>query len=302
MEKWTKDNIPDLNGKIIIVTGGNSGLGFESVKAFAEKGAEVVMTSRSVDKGEEAKAKIGEVEGKINVMELDLADFSSIRKFAGDFKKEYSRLDVLMNNAGIMLAPYFKTKDGLEAQNGINHFGHFLLTALLIDLLKKTPDSRIVNVSSNAHKYGEMDFDNLLFENGEGYSSMKSYARSKLANLLFTYELQRRLSRSGSGTIALAAHPGASATNLIKYIEDKWWFKLFSWLLGMLAQSAEMGALPQIRASVDPDAEGGQYYGPHKSRKGYPVLVESNERSHNEEDAKKLWKVSEELTGVEFTV
>ncbi len=302
MEKWTKDNIPDLNGKIIIVTGGNSGLGFESVKAFAEKGAEVVMTSRSVEKGEEAKAKIGEVEGKITVMELDLADFSSIRKFAGDFKKEYSRLDVLMNNAGIMLAPYFKTKDGLEAQNGINHFGHFLLTALLIDLLKKTPDSRIVNVSSNAHKYGEMDFDNLLFENGEGYSSMKSYARSKLANLLFTYELQRRLSTNGSGTIALVAHPGASATNLIKYIEDKWWFKLFSWLLGMLAQSAEMGALPQIRASVDPDAEGGQYYGPHKSRKGYPVLVESNERSHNEEDAKKLWKVSEELTGVEFTV
>ena len=302
MEKWTKKNMPDLDGKTIIVTGGNSGLGFESVKAFAEKGAEVVMTSRSIEKGEEAKAEIGDVRGKITVMELDLADFSSIKQFAEEFKKKYTRLDVLMNNAGIMLAPYFKTKDGLEAQNGINHFGHFLLTALLTDMLKKTPDSRIVNVSSNAHKYGEMDFDNLLFEDGKGYSSMKSYARSKLANLLFTYELQRKLSGSGTGTIALAAHPGASATNLIKYIEDKWWFKLFSWMLGMFAQSAEMGALPQIRASVDPDAKGGQYYGPHKSRKGYPVLVESNDRSHNKEDARKLWKVSEELTGVEFTV
>jgi NAD(P)-dependent dehydrogenase (short-subunit alcohol dehydrogenase family) len=233
-------------------------------------------------------------------MELDLADFSSIRQFADDFRSKYDRLDVLMNNAGIMISPYFLTKDGLEGQNGINHFGHFALTGQLIDLIRKTPGSRVVNVSSNAHKYGKMDFDNLLFEEGKDYSPLKSYSRSKLANLLFTYELQRKLSSNGTNTIAVAAHPGASKTNLVKYVEDKWWFKLLTPLFGVMAQDAKQGALPQIRAAVDPEVKGGQYYGPHKGMKGDPVLVTSNGDSHDTESAKKLWEASEEITGISF--
>jgi NAD(P)-dependent dehydrogenase (short-subunit alcohol dehydrogenase family) len=300
MEKWTLNDIPDLTGKVIIVTGGNSGLGYESVKAFAENGAEVVLASRLIENGNKAKDKIGNTKGKIVVMELDLAAFDSIKRFVNDFRKKYDRLDVLLNNAGIMISPYFLTKDGLEGQNGINHFGHFALTGQLIDLINKTPGSRIVNVSSNAHKYGKMDFDNLLFEDGKDYSPMKSYSRSKLSNLLFTYELQRKFSSNGTDTIAVAAHPGASKTNLIKYVEDKWWFKVLSPFMGLMAQDAAQGALPQIRAAVDPDVKGGQYYGPHKGMKGDPVLVESNGSSHDTESAKKLWEASEKITGISF--
>jgi len=300
--KWTKSNIPDLTGKVIIVTGGNSGLGYESVKAFAEKGAEVIMTSRSIEKGEAAKKTIGDVKGKIVVMPLDLMDLASIQSFATDFSKKYKRLDVLLNNAGIMTTPYFLTKDGLEAQNGTNHFGHFALTGLLFSLLKNTPASRIVNVSSMAHKQGKMDFSNLLYENGKGYSPMKSYGRSKLSNLLFTYELQRRIETEGIKCIAVAAHPGVSSTNLFQYLEEKMIFKIFKPLMSPFIQEQEMGALPQIRASVDEHVKGGEYYGPDgfNEMKGFPVLVQSNAASHNLEDARKLWEVSEKLTGVSF--
>jgi NAD(P)-dependent dehydrogenase (short-subunit alcohol dehydrogenase family) len=301
-ENWTKSNIPDLTGKVIIVTGGNSGLGYESVKAFAEKGAEVILTSRSIEKGEVAKKTIGPVKGKIVVMQLDLMDFSSIKSFAESFKKKYNRLDVLLNNAGIMTTPYFLTMDGLEAQNGTNHFGHFALTGLLFDLIKNTPASRIVNVSSMAHKQGKMDFDNLLFENGKGYSPIKSYGRSKLSNLLFTYELQRKMEANGINSIAVSAHPGVSNTNLFQYLEDKLIFKILRPLMSTFIQSREMGALPQIRASVDENVTGGEYYGPDGFRemKGFPVRVQSNAASHNPEDAKKLWEVSEKITGVKF--
>lgn len=301
-EKWTTENIPDLTDKVIIVTGGNSGLGYESVKAFSEKGAEVILTSRDVNKGENAKKEIGKTKGNIVVMQLDLMDFASIKSFAQTFKRNYNRLDVLLNNAGIMTTPYFLTKDGLEAQNGTNHFGHFLLTGLLLDLLKSTPNSRVVNVSSNAHKQGKMDFDNLLFENGNGYSAMKSYGRSKLANLLFTYELQQNYDDANINSISVAAHPGASQTNLARHLEDKFWFKLLTPLFKLIAQDQMQGALPQIRASVDPNVNGGEYYGPEGmgQMKGLPVLVSSNEASHNKDDAKKLWEVSEKVTGVSY--
>ncbi len=300
--KWTKENIPDLTGKVIVVTGGNSGLGYEAVKAFATKGAEVILTSRSVENGEYAKKQMGKVKGKIVVMQLDLSDFESIRKFADTFKKKYKRLDVLLNNAGIMMTPYFTTKDGLEAQNGINHFGHFALTGQLFDVIRNTPNSRIVNVSSNAHKQGEMDFENPLYENGKGYSSMKSYGRSKLSNLLFTYELQRRIAKAGINTIPVAAHPGVSNTNLARYLEKKFLVRILKPLLYSLFQSAEMGALPEIRASVDENVKAGEFYGPDGFRemKGYPVKVESNEASHSVADAKKLWKLSEKITGIKF--
>ncbi len=301
-EKWTTENIPELKGKVIIVTGGNSGLGYESVKAFAKNGAEVILTSRSIEKGEAAKTKIGKVKGNISVLQLDLMDFASIKNFAEYFKKKYNRLDVLLNNAGIMTTPYFLTKDGLEAQNGTNHFGHFALTGHLFELIKNTSKSRFVNVSSMAHKQGKMDFDNLLFENGKGYSAMKSYGRSKLMNLLFTYELQRKLEAAGIDSISVAAHPGVSNTNLARFLEDKLIFKILKPLMSPFIQEQEMGALPEIRAAVDPNVKGGESYGPDgfKEMKGFPVLVQSNEASHNLEDAKKLWEVSEKLTGVKF--
>ena len=301
---WTIQNIPALTGKVVIVTGGNSGLGYESVKAFTMKDAEVILASRSLEKGEEARTAILQAvpEGKIQVMQLDLGDLESVRAFAADFKKKHKRLDILLNNAGIMMTPYFKTKDGFEGQFGTNHLGHFALTGLLFDLIQITPGSRIVNVSSGAHRNGVMDFDNLQFEDGKGYTPSKAYGRSKIANLLFTYELQRKLEASGSDTIALAAHPGIAMTNLARHMEGRLLFKILIPLFKRMAQDQAMGALPQLRASVDPGVKGAEYYGPDGKRewKGYPVVVQSNEASHNQKDAARLWEESERLTGVKF--
>lgn len=302
-DKWTTDNIPDLSGKIIIVTGGNSGLGYESVKSFAKKGAEVILASRSLTKGENARAEIEKlgISGKIIVMQLDLMDLESVKRFAVDYQEKYKRLDVLLNNAGIMTTPYFLTKDGFEAQMGTNHLGHFALTGLLFHLIKTTEGARVVNVSSSAHKQGKMDFNNLLFDEGKDYSPLKAYGRSKLSNLLFTYELQRKLEASGIKAKAVAAHPGVAQTNLARYLDNKFWFKLLMPVFKLISQDQAQGALPQIRASVDPEVKGGQYYGPHKGMKGNPVIVQSNDASHNKEDAKKLWEASEKLTDVSFT-
>lgn len=301
---WTIQNMPSLSGKVVIVTGGNSGLGYESVKAFAIKDAEVIMASRSLEKGEEARTDILKAvpEGKIRVMQLDLSSLESVRAFAADFNKEYKQLDILLNNAGIMMTPYFKTKDGFEGQFGTNHLGHFALTGLLFKTLQNTPGSRIVNVSSGAHRNGLMDFDNLQFEEGKEYTPMKAYGRSKIANLLFTYELQRKLEASESDTIALAAHPGIATTNLSRHVEGRLLFKLLTPLFKRMAQDQAMGALPQLRASVDPRVKGSEYYGPDGKRewKGYPVVVQSNEASHNQQDAARLWEESEKLTGVKF--
>lgn len=303
-EKWTISDMPDLTGKTIIVTGGNSGLGFESVKAFAQKGAKVVLASRSTEKGEKAKAEIlkEKPKGSIEVEVLDMADLESIKNFSEQIHQKYSQLDVLLNNAGIMTTPYFKTKDGFEGQVGTNHLGHFALTGLLLDLIQKTSGSRVVNVSSMAHKQGDMDFDNFLFENGKGYSPMKAYGRSKLANLLFTYELQRFFETKNIDSISVAAHPGVSQTNLARHLEDKLYFKILYPIFKLITQDAAKGALPQIRASVAPDVKGGEYYGPSgfNEMKGFPVRVQSNSASHNHEDAKKLWGLSEKLTGVTY--
>jgi NAD(P)-dependent dehydrogenase (short-subunit alcohol dehydrogenase family) len=298
--------MPGLKGKVIIVTGGNSGIGFESVKAFAMKGAEVILASRSADRGEQARAEILKSipDGQVTMMLLDLGDLESIRKFAADFTDKYQRLDVLLNNAGIMMSPYFQTKDGFEGQFGINHLGHFALTGLLMELLLKTEGSRIVNVSSGAHKRGEMEFSNLQFENGRDYSPMKAYGRSKLSNLLFTYELQRKFESANKGTIAVAAHPGVARTNLGRYMEGKLLYKLMYPLFKWISQDQTMGALPQVRASVDPDVKGGEYYGPdgRNEMKGYPVIVQSNAASHNLSDAATLWEESEKLTGVKISI
>ncbi len=302
--EWNVDDIPDLTGKIIVVTGGNSGLGFESVKAFTAKGARVVMACRSVIKGEEAAKQIAEINpsADIEVMALDLMDLSSIERFAWSFKQKYPRLNVLLNNAGIMTTPYQLTRDGFEGQMGTNHLGHFALTGLLMEVIGQTPQSRVVTVSSMAHRQGNMDFDNLLFEKGKDYTPMKAYARSKLANLLFTFELQRWFDAHGVESLALAAHPGISQTNLFRHIENKGFFKLLRVLLKRIVQEPSMGALPQIRAATDPEAEGGVFFGPDGFRgmKGHPVVVKASAAAQNVETAKRLWAVSEKLTGVVY--
>ena len=304
-KNWTITDIPDLTGKTVIVTGGNSGLGFESVKAFALKGAKVIMACRSIIKGEEAKKQIVKFfsTADIVVMELDLTDLKSIRKFASEFKQNHTHLDVLLNNAGIMMVPYGLTKDGFENQMGTNHLGHFALTGLLLGVLKKNPASRVVNVSSMAHSSGEMDFNNLLYENGKDYSPLKAYGRSKLSNLLFTYELQRFFEKNKINCIALAAHPGLSDTNLGHYMMEKWYFRLLMPLFFRMAQPASMGALPELRASVDPAAKPAEFYGPDGKRqmKGYPIVVQPKEKAFNKEDARKLWEASEKLTSVIYS-
>lgn len=306
IKKWTTADIPDLTGKVIIVTGANSGLGYEDSKEFARKGAYTIMACRDMDKAQDALVQIhAEVpDARVEVMQLNLASLKSIHQFAEAFIKKYDRLDVLVNNAGIMMCPYAITEDGFESQFGTNHLGHFALTGLLIDLLRKTPGSRVVNLSSIAHRMGKMDFDNSMYQKGKGYSSSRAYGRSKLANLLFTYELQRRFQEAGADTIAVAAHPGSANTDLDRYLLTKSFFRLLKSVLSRLAtQSAAMGALPTIRAAVDPHVTGGQYYGPKGflQQRGYPVVVNSSKASHNMADAQQLWQISEQLTGVRYT-
>ncbi len=275
-----------------------------SARELTRKGAEVIVASRDPFKADSAIQKImNEIPGaKLKFIELDLANLESVREFARQFNSAYDRLDILLNNAGIMLVPFGTTADGFERTMGTNHLGHFALTGLLLERLSTTPGARVVNVASNAHYAGEMDFNNLLFENKLGYTPMKAYSRSKLANLLFTYELQRRFQSRGHDVIALAAHPGISATSLANHL----FFNVISWLIQplmkMVFQSSAMGALPSLRAAVDPEALGGQYYGPDGKgeKSGYPIVVDSNAASKDEKGAMKLWEISEDLTGIKY--
>jgi NAD(P)-dependent dehydrogenase (short-subunit alcohol dehydrogenase family) len=300
---WNLENTRSLKNKIIIVTGGNTGLGFEAAKVFAKKNATVILACRSLERAEEAKHKIlaESKDALIDVMKLDLGNLASIQTFTQTFKSRYSQLDILLNNAGIMTIPFEKTDDGFEKQNGVNHLGHFALTAQLFGLISQTPGSRIVNVSSNAHKMGKMDFENYLYENGK-YSKIGSYARSKLSNLLFTYELARRVEAKHLDVLVLAAHPGVANTELGRYMTKSFLARPFFWLFSKIASSPYEGALPEIRACLDETAVNGQYYGPSREKgfKRQPVLVESSEASHREDDAQKLWTVSEKLTKVIF--
>jgi NAD(P)-dependent dehydrogenase (short-subunit alcohol dehydrogenase family) len=303
-EKWTANEIGDQAGKTAIITGANSGIGYEAALELSRKGARVVFACRNAEKAREAMEQIQEEipAADLEFIRLDLASLDSIRQFADRFKAGNDRLDILLNNAGIMMVPYGKTSDGFEQTLGINHLGHFALTGLLLEDLITTPGARVVNVSSNAHYGGEMDFDNLLFSDGKGYSRMGAYGRSKLANLLFTYELQRRFEANGHDAAALSAHPGISATALVDHLfryRMVWMVRL---VMKLLFQSSEMGALPSLRAAVDPAAKGGEYYGPNgKGEKtGYPVLVGSSPAASDAESARELWRISEELTGVHF--
>jgi NAD(P)-dependent dehydrogenase (short-subunit alcohol dehydrogenase family) len=296
MKKWTLDNMPDLSGRVAIVTGANTGIGFETAAALAATNATVVMACRNRQKAEAAMQKIRQrtPEAKLEFLELDLASLASVDRFAEAFRASHDRLDLLINNAGVMIPPFGTTEDGFELQLGCNHLGHFALTGRLLDLLEATEGARVVNVSSMAHRQGKMDFDNLNAE--KGYSAMPAYGQSKLANLLFTFELQRRLEAKGSKVVATAAHPGWTGTDLQRHSGFIRFLNLF------FAQPPPMGALPTLRAATDSLAEGGDYFGPKGfyEMRGYPVRVGTTEAARNELDARRLWEASEELTGVSF--
>ncbi len=294
---WTFADLPDLSGRTAVVTGANTGLGYETATALAARGAQVVLAVRNLDKGKAAADLIGRAHpgADVSVQELDLTSLTSIADAANELRSRHDQLDLLINNAGVMMTPRSTTKDGFELQFGTNHLGHFAFTGRLMELLLATPLSRVVTVSSLGHRIGRIRFDDLQSE--RGYRRIGAYGQSKLANLLFTYELQRRL--HATDTVALAAHPGASSSELSRYLPNA-----IQLVFRPLDQSAEMGALPTLRAATDPHASGGDYYGPGgvAELRGYPKVVASSARSHDVDVARRLWSVSEELTGVTFPV
>ncbi|WP_426278629.1 oxidoreductase [Chryseobacterium sp. S-02] len=300
-KNWTADDIPSQQGKTILITGANSGLGFEASRVLSSKGAHVIMTARNLKSGNEAISLIKKenADAKLDLMQLDLSDFASIHKFSEEFHQKYEQLDVLINNAGVMFpAKRELTKQNFEIQFGTNHLGHFLLTGLLLDILKNTPNSRIAIQSSGQHKakMGKPDiyFDDLNFD--KGYNKYVAYTQSKLANLLFAYELERHLTANNIDVTVVAAHPGYTKTNLVRHSG----FFVQSIITNILAQSVEMGTLPILRAATDTSVTGGEYFGPTKMNemRGYPELVKSSDKSYDKELAAKLWKVSEKLTQI----
>ncbi|MDO3637509.1 SDR family NAD(P)-dependent oxidoreductase [Mycolicibacterium arseniciresistens] len=301
--KWGAGDVPDQTGRVAVITGSNTGIGYEAAAVLAARGAHVVLAVRNLDKGKAAVDRITAAtpHADVTLQQLDLTSLDSVRRAADDLRAEYSRIDLLINNAGVMTTPKATTSDGFELQFGTNHLGHFALTGQVLDNMLPVEGSRVVTISSNGHRFGSINFDDLQSE--RGYNRLRAYGQAKLANLLFTYELNRRLSKKGAPTIAVAAHPGSSNTELTRNlpgvirgpVELVW---------RQIAQDAAGGALPTLRAATDPQVRGGQYYGPDGigEQRGHPKLVQSNRKSHDEDVARRLWTVSEELTGVTFPV
>jgi NAD(P)-dependent dehydrogenase (short-subunit alcohol dehydrogenase family) len=294
---WNINDAPVQNGRIAIVTGANSGLGFDTALALAGKGCSVVLACRNLDKAKAAQEKIlaRHPKARIECLALDLGSLKSVRAFAASFSKSHKKLDLLINNAGIMMPPYSLSEDGFESQMAANYLGHFALTGLLLPLLSKTPGSRVVSLSSLAHNGGAIRFDDINFKNG--YNKRAAYGQSKLACLMFAYELDRRLRKAGFKTLSVAAHPGVAATNLAQQFP-----RLLSVFFPLVGQSAARGALPTLYAALGADINGGDYCGPRSMRqmRGEPVKVGSNRASKDQAAAKRLWKLSEELSGVSF--
>ncbi|MGV0048612.1 SDR family NAD(P)-dependent oxidoreductase [Mycobacterium colombiense] len=302
---WSEGDVPDQSGRVVVVTGANTGIGYETAAVLAYRGAHVVLAVRNLEKGNAALARIvaASPRADVTLQKLDLTSLDAIRSAADALRAAYPRIDLLINNAGVMWTPKQVTADGFELQFGTNHLGHFALTGLLLDNLLSVRDSRVVTVSSLGHRLrAAIHFDDLQWEHG--YDRIAAYGQSKLANLLFTYELQRRLAANADArTIAVAAHPGGSNTELARNLPGV--FRPLKAVLGpVLFQSPAMGALPTLRAATDPAVQGGQYYGPpgFLEQRGRPKLVESSAQSHDEELQRRLWAVSEELTGVSFPV
>ena len=301
MTNWTTTDIPDQTGRTAVITGANTGLGYETAAALAAKGAHVVLAVRNTDKGQAAADLIVRRTpgASVDVQSLDLTSLDSIRTAAEQLRSKHDAIDLLINNAGVMFTPKSTTKDGFELQFGTNHLGHFALTGLLLDRLLPVPGSRVVTVSSVGHRFARgIRFDDPQWE--QDYSRVGAYGQAKLANLMFTYELQRRL--QGTNTIAAAAHPGGSRTELTRNLPPL--VAAVTKLAEPLFQSAEMGALPTLRAATDPGVIGGQYFGPDGfgEQRGYPKVVASSRASHDTDAQRRLWTVSEELTGVTFPV
>lgn len=302
---WGTNDIPDQSGRTVLITGANSGLGLEAARVLAAKGATVVLACRRPSAAADAIAAIRaeSPNAKVETLELDLADLGSVERAATAFLKTHARLDLLINNAGIMAIPRRETADGFEMQLGTNHLGHFAFTGRLIDLLTATPNSRIVNVASFAHRLGRMHFDDL--HGRKRYGKWSAYGQSKLANLLFTLELSRRLAAKGSSTIALAAHPGYAATNLQsvgpKMEKSGIGEKLMEIGNAIFAQSAASGALPVLRAAIDPSAKPNDYYGPSVlGFWGAPTHDGRSRASRDASSAAKLWDASRTATGVAY--
>jgi len=304
--KWTAADLPELSGKVFVVTGGNSGLGLETARELARKGGHVVIACRNAAQARAALENIRTSAPRASVesMSLDLADLASVRAFAAALRERHGRLDALCNNAGVMALPYRKTVDGFEMQLGTNHLGHFALTGLLLETLLATPGARVVSVSSGAHRIGRIRFDDLQSE--RRYSKWQAYGQSKLANLLFTYELARRAEKAGVDLTALAAHPGYAATNLQAAGPRMQGSVLGERIVALsnrlLAQPAAMGALPTLYAAAAKDVRSGDYYGAGGPAElwGHPKRVGSSRRSRDLEVAARLWQVSGDLTGVRF--
>jgi NAD(P)-dependent dehydrogenase (short-subunit alcohol dehydrogenase family) len=295
---WGINDIPKQDGRIVVITGATSGIGKEAARVFAYKNAKVILAVRNIVKGQEVADSIRNqfTTADITVRELDLASLESVKVFADAMILDYPHLDVLINNAGIMMCPYAKTQDGFEIQFGTNHLGHFALTLRLLPLLKKRQGSRVVVVSSLAHKSGKLDFSDLQWTTRK-YQTGRVYCDTKLANLYFAYELARKLETEGGNPKVTAAHPGWTATELQRH-----WVVL-ELLNHIFAQSIAMGALPTLRAAIDEDTFPGDYFGPAKfsEMRGYPIKVESTANSHDIEAAHNLWKLSEEMTGIKYT-
>lgn len=307
---WTTKDIPNLNGTVAIVTGANAGLGYHAAEGLARNGATVVMACRSPQRGESALARLRAAApgADAEVMQLDLSSLGSVHRFADQFQNRYDSLDILLNNAGVMFIPERReTADGLELTLGTNLLGHFALTGLLLNTLTSTPSSRVVSVSSFAHARAEIDFDDPMFET-RPFDGGAAYAASKLSNILFAYELQRRFEASDVDSIAVATDPGFVRTNWLRHMRTgSTWDRARAAALGailrVIGQSAEMGSLALLRAATDPGVRGGEYYSSGgRMTRGYPVLAASSAASRDEAAARRLWDMSEALTGVVFTL
>ncbi len=308
MTGWATEQMPEMTDETVVVTGANSGLGYEVTRAFARNGATVVMACRRTNHAETVKGRIlTEVpDATLDVRELDLADSDSIRNFADEFTAEYDDLHVLCNNAGVMAVPRRETEDGFELQFGVNHLGHFALTGLLFDSLLETPgETRVVTQSSGLHERGDIDFEDLHGE--REYDRWDAYAQSKLANVLFAYELDRRLGDADiEDVLSVACHPGYANTNLQRRGPEQDGSLVRLWMTrfanAIFAQSAERGALPMLYAATDDEIVGGEYVGPGglMNMRGLPELQPSSERSNDEALADRLWEVSEDLTDVTY--
>lgn len=293
---WTEENIPDQSAKVAIVTGANSGIGFETARMLAHRGASVTLACRSEAKGEAAVQKIlaEQPSGQVALALIDLSDLNSVAKFAEAFVAANERLDLLINNAGVMVPPETRTRQGFELQFGVNHLGHFALAGQLMPLLLDSPKSRVVCVSSVAHRSGRMDFDDLNFNN-RAYLPWVAYGQSKLANLLFALGLQNRLSSAKADVKVASAHPGYTSTELQRT-------SIFRLLNPLVAMHPKQGALPTLRAATDPEVIGGEYFGPQllMEMRGYPDRAFRTEAARSSQDAERLWEISESLTGVKF--